>query len=178
MTRKMFLSMAFLAATTIGMQAAIYKIDTAHSAVNFSVSHLKLSTVDGSFKQFEGTIDYDSGKLNVLEGKVAISSIDTQNQDRDSHLNKPDMFDSAKYPYITFKMTKFENNKIYGDLTIKETTKAIVLDSKIAESGNNITIEGSTVIKRSEFGISWENVFQDNAVGDDVNINISLKASR
>lgn len=159
--------------------AAPYNLDTANSSVKFSVSHLKLTKVDGEFKDFNGKIDYDGGKLNVLEGSVAIKSINTANEKRDAHLNAPDMFDSAKHPNITFKMTEFSGGKIHGDLTIKETTKHVVLDSKVSESGSNtLIIDATGTINRSEFGIAWTNIFSDNAVGEEVSIVLHLVANK
>lgn len=176
---KLCLSAGLTAGLFIGIaNAAPYTLDKTNSAVTFNVSHLKLTRVDGRFKDFSGTIDYDAGKLNVLEGMVTIKSIDTANAKRDAHLNEAELFDSAKYPNITFKMTKFEGNKIYGDLTIRDTTRPVVFDSKIADNGSTLNIDATTSIKRSEFGISWEGVFQDNAVGEEVNIVLNLRATK
>ncbi|RAX56748.1 polyisoprenoid-binding protein [Helicobacter monodelphidis] len=175
--KKMCLA-TLLAMSVTALNAAPYTLDTANSAVKFSVSHLKLTQVDGTFKEIAGKIDYEGDKLQILEGSVAIKSIDTANEKRDAHLNAPDMFDSAKHPSINFKMTKFEAGKIYGDLTIKTTTKPIVLDAKVNATGNNLGIEATTKIKRSDFGITWDSVFKDNAVGDEVTINLNLKATK
>ncbi len=176
---KICISTSLAASLLAGVaSAAAYNLDTANSSVKFSVSHMKLTKVDGEFKDFSGKIDYDGGKLNVLEGSVAIQSIDTANEKRNAHLNAPDMFDSAKHPHITFKMTDFSGGKIHGDLTIKDTTKHVAFDAKVAENGNKITIDATGAINRSEFGIAWPSVFKDNAVGEEVSIILHLVASK
>ena len=129
MKKFLFIS-GLVAALSFPALAAPYALDSANSKVDFSVSHLKLTQVDGKFNKFSATIDYDSASqsLKVLEGVVDIASVDTANAKRDAHLQAEDMFDAKKYPNMTFKMTKFEAGKIYGDLTIRSTTKPIVLD--------------------------------------------------
>jgi len=176
--RKMLLISAFMAGFSVFAMADVYELDVANSKVGFEVSHLKLKKVNGTFSDFSGKIDYANGKLEVFEGSVEIKSVDTADKKRDSHLNAPDMFDSATYPNMTFAMTEFSGGKIYGDLTIKDTTKPIAFDAKITEKGSNLTINATTSIKRSEFGISWDNVFKDNAVGDDVEISLVLQAKK
>lgn len=78
---------------------------------------------------------------------------------------------------MTFKMTKFEAGKIYGDLTIRSTTKPIVLDATIQPNGKELAINATTKILRSDFDVSWHNIFKDNAVGDEVKITLNLKAN-
>ena len=77
---KICISTSLAASLLAGVaSAAAYNLEPTNSSVKFSVSHMKLTKVDGEFKDFSGKIDYDGGKLNVLEGSVAIQSIDTAN---------------------------------------------------------------------------------------------------
>ncbi|WP_026944480.1 YceI family protein [Helicobacter rodentium] len=178
MKKFLFIS-GLVAALSFPALAAPYALDSANSKVDFSVSHLKLTQVDGKFNKFSATIDYDSASqsLKVLEGVVDIASVDTANAKRDAHLQAEDMFDAKKYPNMTFKMTKFEAGKIYGDLTIRSTTKPIVLDATIQPNGKALDINATTKILRSDFDITWGNIFKDNSVGDEVKITLSLKAN-
>lgn len=177
--KKFFLASSLVAALSLSAFAEPFTLDMANSKVDFSVKHMKLTKVDGSFKTFSANIDYDSKAkmLKALDGAVEIASVDTANPKRDAHLNAPDMFDGAKYPTMQFKMTKYEAGKIYGDLTIKEVTKPIMLDSKEMLNGKTLDIAASTQIKRSDFGLEWGNIFKDNAVSDEVTIMLNLKAN-
>lgn len=177
--KKFVLASSLVAALNLSAFAEPFALDVANSKVDFSVKHMKLTKVDGTFKAFSANIDYDSATktLKALDGAVEITSVDTANPKRDAHLNAPDMFDSAKYPTMQFKMTKYEAGKIYGDLTIRETTKPVVLDSKETLNGKTLDIAASTQIKRSDFGLEWGNIFKDNAVSDEVAITLNFKAN-
>ena len=74
-------------------------------------------------------------------------------------------------------MTKYEAGKIYGDLTIKEVTKPVILESKETLNGKALDIAASTQVKRSDFGLEWGNIFKDNAVSDEVTITLNFKAN-
>lgn len=177
--KKFLCSLSLAAALSLPALAAPYALDSANSKIDFQVSHLKLTQVDGKFNKFSATIDYDqaSSTLKILEGVVDITSVDTANPKRDAHLQAEDMFDAKKYPNMTFKMTKFEAGKIYGDLTIRSTTKPIVLDATIQPNGKELAINATTKILRSDFDVSWHNIFKDNAVGDEVKITLNLKTN-
>lgn len=177
---KKFLSIsALVALLSCPLLAQPYVLDPNNSQVNFEISHLKLTKVDGKFDKFSANIDYDTTTkvLNLLEGSVEIASVDTANAKRDEHLNAADIFDSKKYPNMTFKMTKFEAGKIYGDLTIKNTTKPIVLQSTETLNGATLQIQASATIKRSDFGVVWESNLKNSLVGDEVKILLTLTAN-
>lgn len=175
MKKLLFLALALFGVCAF---ADTYTINAKDSKIAFEVSHLKLTKVSGKFTDFSGSVDYAGGKISAMEGKIAIASIDTAEKKRDAHLNAPDMFDAAKYPHISYKLSKFENGKLYGNLTIKDTTKEVILDAKVSESGKNLTINADGSLNRSDFGISWNNVFKDNAVGDEVKISLEFKATK
>ena len=177
---KKFLSIsAFVAFLGCPLLAQPYMLDTNNSKVDFQISHLKLNKVDGKFSKFSANIDYDtaSKSLKILEGSVEIASVDTANTKRDEHLKDTDIFDSKKYPTMNFKMTKFESGKIYGDLTIKGTTKPIMLESTETLNGETLQIQANATIKRSDFGVVWESNLKDSLVGDEVKILLTLIAN-
>ena len=108
---------------------------------------------------------------------MEIASVDTANAKRDEHLNAADIFDSKKYPNMTFKMTKFEAGKISGDLTIKGITKPIIFESTETLKDKTLQIQATATIKRSDFGVVWESNLKDSLVGDEVTILLTLIAN-
>src|SRR5262245_45773155 len=129
MTRNLFAAaFAFaLAAPSLALADAppagsAWEVDPSHSAAQFSVRHLMVSTVRGQLGKVTGTIHYDAknvGKTTV-EATIDVAAINTREDKRDAHLKSPDFFDVAKFPSITFKSTKLEKAgkhlKITGDL--------------------------------------------------------------
>src|SRR5262245_43777839 len=112
-----------------------WKIDTAHSEIQFKVKHLMITTVTGHFKKFDlnaetGSDDFATAKK--IEFTADINSIDTNNAQRDAHLKSADFFNAAEYGQLKFVATRYESHgdetKLYGELTIKETTRPVVLN--------------------------------------------------
>lgn len=177
--KKLLTISALVVFLNLPVLATPYALDTTKSKVDFQIYHLKLSQVHGNFDKFEAIIDYDvsGNKLNILEGSVEVASVDTANEKRDNHLKAEDIFNIKKYPNMTFKMTKFESGKIYGDLTIKGKTEAVVLDSTIKNNGNILEILANTKVKRSDFDVVWESNLRDSLVSDELEIKLTLIAS-
>lgn len=159
-----------------------YTIDNAHSSVNFEAKHLSLSKVNGSFDQFEGKVDIDpkTKKINVLEGVIKISSINTKNQKREDHLKSADFFDATKFPDGKFVMTKQDGDKVYGNLTLHGVTKPVIFGVKVSGPGINplskqefmaVEIEGK--INRKDFDIGKST--NDLIVSDLIGVNIQLE---
>lgn len=169
------------------IMATKWKIDTAHSEIQFKVKHLMISTVTGSFKSFDLEVLTDGDDFSTISDikfTADVESIDTNNEQRDGHLKSADFFDAEKFPKITFESTGFVNdNKLNGTLTIKDITKPFVLD---VEYGGNVvdpygqnkvgfTIEGK--ISRKDFGLTWNAVTEAGAVvvGNDIRINAEIQ---
>ncbi|MCE3040190.1 YceI family protein [Helicobacter anatolicus] len=159
-----------------------YNIDKSHSSVDFEIKHLSLTKVKGSFANFEGKIDIDPKTkiINSFAGNLDIASIDTKDQKRDNHLKASDFFDVAKFPKAEFKMTKFENGKIYGSLTFRGITKQVVWDAQINGPAINpmnkqefiaLEIEGKVNRKDFEIGLGFANV----VLSDEVKFSIQLE---
>jgi polyisoprenoid-binding protein YceI len=141
MNKKLILAIGF-ATTLLAFKAnetTNWTIDPTHMKVGFTISHMMLSDVDGYFKKVEATITAKSS--TDLTGAVAymktdVSSINTDNADRDAHLQKEDFFDAAKYPNIEFRSTSFMKTKIAnvymvkGNLTMHGVTKPVTLTAK------------------------------------------------
>ncbi len=179
--KKIFLAGLFSVVTLFG---ATFNIDKSHSSVGFKVKHMMISNVKGSFDDFKGSFELDSNNdLSSLNGVVEVASINTANAKRDSHLKADDIFDAAKYPTITFKLTKVDGDKAYGKFTMKGVTKNIVLDYDKGGVMNNprggkiagFSLSGK--IKRSDYGITWNKVLEAGgvAVSDEVKLEIEIE---
>lgn len=190
--KKIFSILTILSVVLLGSQAfaATYTLDKAHSSLGFDVKHLMISTVPGTFADYEGTIDYDPDNLSAAKVNVTIqaASINTNNADRDKHLRTADFFDVEKYPTITFAGNSIRKEGdqyvITGDLTMKGVTKTIEIPASIegpvkTPSGSTaIGISAQTKINRQDFGITWNKEMDQGGyvLGDDVVLNINVEA--
>jgi polyisoprenoid-binding protein YceI len=160
--------------------AGNYNVDVAHSNVGFTVKHMMITNVTGKFNDVVGTFEYDekTNKLKSIEGEIIVASINTANEKRDNHLKADDMFNAEKFPKITFKSTKVEDDAVYGDFTMKGITKNIKLD---LENGGVMADKAgfalSGKIKRSEFDLTWNKALETGgvAVSDEVKLVIDVQ---
>ena len=165
-------------------------IDNAHSNVNFTVTHLVISEVEGHFKSFTGTLE--SSKPDFTDAKidftVDVSSINTDNDMRDKHLKSDDFFNEEKYPKMTFKSSSFKkiSDKKYeltGDLTIRDVTKKVKFDVtyggtvKDGYGNTKAGFKASTTINRFDYHLKWNSVTEAGGVvvGPDVEIQLNLQ---
>jgi polyisoprenoid-binding protein YceI len=151
-------------------------LDPMHSEVQFKVKHLVISTVTGSFKQFEGTMETESDDFTNahITFSLDVNSIDTNQDQRDGHLKGADFFDAEKYPAITFQSTSFEKNggdyTLKGNLTVKDVTKPVTLAAEyggVATDFYGNTKAGFDVtgkINRKEFGLTWDGITEAGSV--------------
>jgi len=159
--------------------AQSWSVDKAHSKLGFSITHMMISEVDGSFKSFDAKITSSKEDFSdaVFELTADVNSIDTQNEGRDKHLKSADFFDAEKFPTITFKSKSFtkvdgKKYKLVGDLTMHGVTKQVELEATLtgtATGRNNTPLAGfkvSGVIKRSDFSVGSQNP----GLGDEVTI--------
>ena len=171
-----------------------YKIDPAHSSAHFTVRHMMISNIRGSFGSVQGTIEYDADhpEQSRVNAAIDVNSISTLDEKRDEHLKSPDFFDAAQYPTITFqssRIAKAGNGKwqIAGNLTIHGVSQEVMLDVEgpSAEGkdpyGNlRVGAAASTRIKREEFGIKFNATLDTGGllVGDEVKIDLDISAIR
>jgi polyisoprenoid-binding protein YceI len=168
-----------------------WKIDPQHSSAQFSVRHLAISTVRGAFSKVTGTIILDENDVtkSAVDVTIDVSTVDTREPNRDNDLRSDKFFDVAHYPSMTFKSRKVEQVapgklKVTGDLTIRGTTKEVVLDvdgptAPVKDPWGNqrAAVNATTKINRQDFGVKW-NATMDNGgvvVGDDVPITIDVE---
>ena len=167
-----------------------WTIDPAHAQITFSARHMMIMNVSGGFENFEGSVDFDEQDPtnSSVEVKIEVASLNTNESQRDEHLKSADFLDAEKYPYITFKSKRIEkiddsHGRIIGDLTIRDVTKEVVLETEYlgqAQSPWGTTSAGfnaHTKINRKDFGLTWNVALETGGVlvGDEVSINIELE---
>ena len=167
-----------------------WAIDPAHSSVEFSVRHLMITTVKGRFTDVAGTVVLDEEDPAGGHAEIAVqtASIDTREPQRDAHLRSPDFFDAETYPVITFRSRAVrgvtrDGFTLDGDLTIHGVTRPVTLDvvsegrGKDQWGGERVGYSATTKIKRSDFGLTWNQLLETGgvAVSDDVKIAIDVQ---
>ncbi len=170
-----------------------WNIDAAHTNINFTVPHMMISEVTGTFKEFEGTVvsskeDFSDAQIDVI---IKAKSINTENNDRDNHLRSGDFFDAENHPVLTFKSTKVENKgngklSIFGDLTLRGVTNQVELDTKFKGQAVNpwgqivAAFKGTTTINRKKWGLSWNTVLEAGGflVGEEIELNLNVELNR
>ncbi len=163
----------------------VYQVDPSHSSVSFSIKHMMIAKVHGSFEKISGKVIYDSSNPSKTAVEIAIesSSINTHESQRDSHLKSPEFFDVDKYPTILFKSSRVDASanelNVIGDLTIHGVTKQVTLivegpseEMKDPWGNARIGASGSVKIKRKDFGLTWNTALEAGGlmVGDEVAI--------
>ncbi len=158
------------------MATTKWALDPTHSELQFKVKHLMITTVTGSLKSFSAELSSEGDEFTGASISFSgdISSLDTGNTDRDNHLKSGDFFDAEKFPTMDFKSTSMEKDGddyiIKGDLTIKETTKAVKLTAEfggIATDPWGNTKAGFTLsskINRADFGLTWNAALETGGV--------------
>lgn len=187
---KRLLALFALLSLAASSQAAVevYKIDTTHSAINYSLRHI-LSKYTSSFTKLSGeiTVDRDNLENSSVTATIDVAGLTTDSEDRDKHIKSPDFFDTVRFPTATFKSKSWKKTgentyDVTGDLTIKDVTKEVVLKTTVLGFGPGMrpgTLlsgwEATTTIRKSEFGLAGPAMLQK-ALGDDVAITINIEA--
>ncbi|HEY6299781.1 MAG TPA: YceI family protein [Candidatus Binatus sp.] len=189
---KAAVGIAMIVALPILAHADSWQIDPAHTNVEFSVRHMMISNVKGQFQKTSGTVDVNGKDPTSakIDATIDATSINTRVDKRDAHLKSPAFLDVDKFPTITFKSTKVEVDgpgkwKVTGDLTLHGVTKPVVLEvegtgAPINDPMGNTRAGASatTKIKRSDFGLTWNQPLEAGGVmvGDEVAISIDVEA--
>ena len=169
-----------------------WTVDPSHSAANFSVRHMMVTTVRGQLGPITGAVEYDGKDVRSVKADVRIdvNGISTQNAKRDGHLRSDDFFDAANHPAITFQSKRVEPGsagafKLVGDLTIRGTTKEVVLNVEgptppvKGMGGVRVGATATTKINRLEYGLKWNSMVDAGpVVSDEVTITIDLELTR
>jgi len=186
----LILAASALIAASNGIAKTKWEVDNVHSKVKFSVTHLLISEVEGSFNVYSGTLQSSTADFSdaTVEFAVDVPSISTDNEMRDKHLRSDDFFNAEKYPKMTFKSTSWkrvddQNYLLEGDLTIRNVTKrvkfAVFNGGTIKDPWGSIKtgFKASTVINRFDFGLKWNTLTEAGGatVSKDVNITLNLE---
>ena len=186
---KLFLLFVVLSVSSLLAQTK-WNVDASHSNVGFEVEHMIITTVEGEFKKFDGTIestgeDFSDAKINFT---VDVASISTDNEQRDKHLKSDDFFNTDKYPAMIFtgkSIKKVDDNnwKLVGNFTIRDVTKEVTLDVQYKGTINDpwgnsragFKITGS--INRFDYNLKWNKMLETGGlvVGDNVELIINLE---
>jgi polyisoprenoid-binding protein YceI len=175
---------------TITEKKTTWKLDPAHSEIGFKVKHMMITNVSGSFEKFDAHVettgvDFITAKIELT---ADVSSITTNNADRDTHLKSADFFDAANHPHLKFVSTKVErkdddNYLVQGNLTIRDVTKPVQLNAEFGGIGKDpwgnekagFTITGK--INRTDYKLNWNAALEAGGVlvGEEVKIQAELQ---
>ncbi|MGY1742070.1 MULTISPECIES: YceI family protein [unclassified Blastococcus] len=170
-----------------------YVVDAAHTRIGIRARHAMVTTVRGSFRDFEGEahLDVAHPPASRVTLRIATASVDTGQPDRDAHLRSPDFLDVETYPAIVFASTAVEQvdddvYRVTGDLSIRDVTRPVTVDFTLTGSaldpfGNaRVGFEGALAIKRSEWGLTWNTPLDTGGVlvSDRIQIEFDVSAIR
>jgi polyisoprenoid-binding protein YceI len=180
---------AVLALGTAPVSAApeTYEVDLSHSFAMFRIKHLNVGYAYGRFNDFAGTfvVDEANPAASSVELTIQVKSVDTNNEKRDQHLRSPDFFSANQFPTMVFKSTAVSKSgegayEVKGNLTLHGVTKPVTLAMRKTGKGDDpwgnhrIGFEGTTSIKRSDFGMNK----MMEAVADQVWITVAVEGIR
>ena len=187
-----FISPKHEASVSQAIEAGKWTVDKAHSNVKFTVTHLVVSEVEGSFKLFDGSMentkqDLSDAKINFT---VDVASINTDNEKRDNHLKSDDFFNAEKFPTMKFTSTSIKSAgdnkyKLAGDLTIRDVTKPVVFDvtyggSVAAMGTTKIGFKAKTTINRFDYNLKWDKATEGGGlvVSKEVDIAVNVEMNK
>lgn len=172
--------------------AATWRIDPAHTQVEFAVRHLMISTVRGRFSGISGTLTVPGGDFlrAEIEASIPVASLDTGEPQRDAHLRSADFFDAERFPVIAFRSRRVDpvpgadgRFGLIGDLTLHGVTREIRLDAVAEGRGRDpwgqqragFSLTGR--LSRQDFGLTWNQLLETGgvAVSDEVKIAIDVE---
>ena len=156
--------------------AKAWKVDAAHSTLTFTNTYQNVEYT-GRFRRFNAAIDYDPNDLAhaKFDVTVDVTSLDTQNSERDHSALGADFFDTAKFPKAHFVTTAFHkaaNGDVIADgtLTLRGVSKPVALTVKFVPNGNTATLDVTAQVKRLDFGIGTGQWADPSMIGDGVTL--------
>lgn len=186
-TTMMALGMFLVAGSLL---AEDWQVDNTHSTIRFTIRHLVVSSVAGSFSDFSGTLTWDGNRDHLADGTVELSidvaSLSTGNSKRDEHLLTEDFFNVEQYPSITFALTRLipgegDEFQLIGNMRMKETTKEVAFDcvfnGQVEHRGKTrLGFAASAEIDRTEFGMESAGLLEGGGLvlGNKVTVNMVL----
>jgi len=176
------------AATSTALTAGTWAIDPVHSTIGFSVRHLMVSKVRGSFDQFSGVITVGEDGTASVTAEIDVNSINTRNEQRDAHLKNADFFDAENHPTATFTSTGVradgDRYALDGEFTLKGVTRPVTLDLEFngvnpgMGHGEVAGFDATVVLNRKDFGLDLDMPLETGGtvIGDKVTITLEIEA--
>jgi polyisoprenoid-binding protein YceI len=180
--------------TTVATPQAVtttWNIDPVHSVAEFKVKHMMISNVKGQFTRVKGALTINETDLthSHVEAEIEAASINTRDDQRDTHLKSADFFHAEKFPSLSFKSTRITRVtdgelKVAGDLTIHGVTRNVVFDiegptppGKDPWGNTRRGLSATTKINRSDFGLTWNAALETGGilVGDEITITLDVQ---
>jgi len=174
-------------------QTATWNIDPNHSTAQFTVRHMAISNVSGSFTKVTGTVEFNEKDItqSQVSASIDVSSVDTRVAPRDADLRSDHFFDVQKYATIDFKSKRIVNGggklQLIGDLTMHGTTREVTLDvdgptPEVPDPWGNWRrgFSATTTINRKDFGLVWNEMLKtgEAVVGDNVKLQIDVEITK
>ncbi|MEU9042409.1 MULTISPECIES: YceI family protein [unclassified Kitasatospora] len=168
-----------------------WAIDTTHSEIGFSVRHAMVTNIKGRFTEYDGKLHLDGSAPgnSSAELVIKVASVDTNQAQRDEHLRTGDFFATETHPEIRFRSTSAEPlgddaYRMTGELTIKGTTRPVVLDLEYTGSATDaygaqrVGFEGKAVVDRTDFGLTYNAALETGGVliGEKVKLSFDISA--
>lgn len=175
------------------MSVSKWVVDATHSSVDFTIRHMMIAKVKGTFHNFSAEIEANPEDLTSasISFSVELNSIDTRNADRDNHLRTGDFFNTEEHPNLTFKATKIVRTgdgeyDVTGDLSLHGVTRPETFEVTYEGSGKDpwgnekAGFSAKGAIKRSDYGLTYNAALETGGVliGDEVKISIELEAGK
>jgi len=191
MIRAFAVAAGLFVAAASSVQAQTWTIDSSHSAAQFAVRHMMVTTVRGDMGKITGAVSFDPAQpaAGSIDATVDVTGINTREAGRDKHLKSADFFDVEKFPTITFKSKKIDpaaggGFKVTGDLTMKGVTKEVVLDVeplrpviKDQRGASRTGTTATTKLNRQDYGVNWSRALDGGGVvvSDEVSVTIDIQ---
>ncbi|KAA0545283.1 YceI family protein [Bacillus sp. BGMRC 2118] len=175
------------------MTVSNWALDASHSSVDFSVRHMMIAQVKGSFNEFSATISADPQDLTTasIQFNVELASVDTRSEDRDNHLRSADFFEVEKYPTMTFSSTNVEKvdadeYKVKGDLSLHGVTRQETFTVTYEGTGKDpwgnekVGFSAEGKLNRSDYGLTWNAALETGGVlvGDQIKVSLQIQAAK
>ncbi len=171
------------------MRSIPWEIDTAHSAINFTINHF-FTPVDGTFEDYDATVMFNPDDLenSMIDVTIPVTSINTRNDRRDGHLQSEDFFNAEKWPNITFTSNTIESRGdnqfvAIGEMTIRDVTREFelpftlqgMMDHPMQDNTTVAGIVANAELMRTDYGVGVGDWAATAVVGDEVNITLNLE---
>jgi len=169
--------------------AGTYTLDQSHSHVSYSARHLMVTKVRGRFPVTAGKLEIaEDPQHSSVEATIDVSAVESGDPKRDEHLRSPDFFDVEKYPTVSFRSVRVDDNgngefTLEGDLTVKETTRPVTLEGEYLGSQDSpwgdtrVGFSAETEINRKDWGLEWNVALETGGVlvGDKIKLTIDAE---